>query len=238
MVMTAVPSATSFQFCGRSFLAFVLKPKMPIAEWIADADKWLSRSPGFFSGKPVVVDVSGLLLSKDNAAELIADLGMRNIRVMGMLGTDDRLADPALPPLLSPAGKTEFQVASEAPDRQETAESQPEAAPVSASSLLVETPVRSGQSLFHEGDVTVIGAVSSGAEIVATGSIHIYGTLRGRVLAGADGNAKAHIFCRRLEAELIAIDGYYRMADDITSFLGKSVHAWLDDGALTIKALD
>jgi septum site-determining protein MinC len=238
MVMTAVPSATSFQFCGRSFLAFVLKPKMPIAEWIADADKWLSRSPGFFSGKPVVVDVSGLLLSKDNAAELIADLGMRNIRVMGMLGTDDRLADPALPPLLSPAGKTEFQVASEAPDRQETAESQPEAAPVSASSLLVDSPVRSGQSLFHEGDVTVIGAVSSGAEIVATGSIHIYGTLRGRVLAGADGNAKAHIFCRRLEAELIAIDGYYRMADDITSFLGKSVHAWLDDGALTIKALD
>lgn len=238
MVMTAVPSATSFQFCGRSFLAFVLKPKMPIAEWIADADKWLSRSPGFFSGKPVVVDVSGLLLSKDNAAELIADLGMRNIRVMGMLGTDDRLADPALPPLLSPAGKTEFQVASEAQDRHETPDSQPEPAAVSASSLLVETPVRSGQSLFHEGDVTVIGAVSSGAEIVATGSIHIYGTLRGRVLAGADGNAKAHIFCRRLEAELIAIDGYYRMADDITSFLGKSVHAWLDDGALTIKALD
>src|ERR1051325_2298522 len=179
MVMTAVPSATSFQFCGRSFLAFVLKPKMPIAEWIADADKWLSRSPGFFSGKPVVVDVSGLLLSKDNAAELIADLGMRNIRVMGMLGTDDRLADPALPPLLSPAGKTEFQVASEAPDRQETAESQPEAAPVSASSLLVDSTVRSGQSLFHEGDVTVIGAVSSGAEIVATGSIPLYGTLRG-----------------------------------------------------------
>jgi septum site-determining protein MinC len=232
MVMTAVAPATSFQFCGRSFLAFVLKPKMPITEWIAEADRWLARSPGFFTGKPVVVDVSGLLLSKDNAAELIADLGMRNIRVMGMLGTDDRLADPALPPLLSPVGKTEFQVASETPD--------PQPAPdlPAASSLLVDSPVRSGQSLFHEGDVTVIGSVSSGAEIVATGSIHIYGTLRGRVLAGADGNAKAHIFCRRLEAELIAIDGYYRMADDISSFLGKNVHAWLEDGALTIKALD
>jgi septum site-determining protein MinC len=238
MVMTAVAPATSFQFCGRSFLAFVLKPKMPIAEWIADADKWLARSPGFFSGKPVVVDVSGLLLSKDHAAELIADLGMRDIRVMGMLGIDDRLIDPALPPLLSPAGKTEFQVASEKPDPHNAPDPEPSATVVSASSLLVDSPVRSGQSLFHEGDVTVIGSVSSGAEIVATGSIHIYGTLRGRVLAGVDGNAKAHIFCRRLEAELIAIDGYYRMSDDISSFLGKNVHAWLEDGALTIKALN
>src|SRR5690348_18513742 len=91
--MTAVAQPASFQFCGRSFLAFVLKPKMPTSEWIAEADKWLCRSPGFFSGKPVVVDVSELLLSKDEAVGLIADLGMRNIRVMGMLGTDDRLAD-------------------------------------------------------------------------------------------------------------------------------------------------
>src|SRR5215472_4092198 len=143
--MTAVARATSFQFCGRSFLAFVLKPKMPIAEWIAEADRWLARSPGFFSGKPVVVDVSGLLLSKDSAAELIADLGMRDIRVMGMLGTDDRLADPALPPLLSPAGKTEFQVASEKPDRHETPDiTQPSPALTAASSLLVDSPVRSG----------------------------------------------------------------------------------------------
>jgi septum site-determining protein MinC len=233
MVMTAVAAPASFQFCGRSFLAFVLKPKMPIPEWIAEADRWLSRSPGFFSGKPVVMDVSGLLLSKDDAAELIADLGMHNIRVMGMLGTDDRLADPALPPLLSPAGKTEFQMPSETADPEP-----PTPVTAAASSLLIDSPVRSGQSLFHEGDVTVIGSVSSGAEIVASGSIHIYGTLRGRVLAGADGNAKAHIFCRRLEAELIAIDGYYRMSDDISSFLGKNVHAWLEDGALTIKALD
>jgi septum site-determining protein MinC len=96
----------------------------------------------------------------------------------------------------------------------------------------------SGQSLFHEGDVTIIGSVSSGAEIVATGSIHIYGTLRGRVLAGADGNPRAHIFCRRVEAELIAIDGYYRMADEMAPLLGKPIHAWLEDGALAIKTLD
>ena len=231
-IATAIAPSASFQFSGRSFLAFVLKPKLPIGEWMAEADTWLSRSPGFFSGKPVVVDVSGLPLTKDKAAELIGSLSTRDIRVMGMLGADASLIDPALPPLLSLGRKLDFDAGNETPDPQ------PSPAPASTSSLLIDSPVRSGQSLFHEGDVTIIGSVSSGAEIVATGSIHIYGTLRGRVLAGADGNARAHIFCRRLEAELIAIDGYYRMAEDISASLGKSAHAWLEDGALTIKALD
>ena len=71
---------------------------------------------------------------------------------------------------------------------------------------MIEDPVRSGQSVvFMEGDVTVVGSVGSGAEIVAGGSIHVYGTLRGRALAGATGNARARIFCHRVEAELLAI---------------------------------
>ena len=72
---------------------------------------------------------------------------------------------------------------------------------------MIEDPVRSGQSVvFMEGDVTVVGSVGSGAEIVAGGSIYVYGTLRGRALAGATGNARARIFCHRVEAELLAID--------------------------------
>ncbi len=232
--MTAIAPSASFQFRGRSFLAFVLKPKMPVGQWLAEADTWLSRSPGFFTGKPVVMDVSGLLLTKTKLTELIADLNTRDIRVFGMFGADASLTDPALPPVLSTGRKSEFDVANETPNQQAT----PAPAPAPASSLLINSHVRSGQSLFHEGDITVVGSVSSGAEIVATGSIHIYGTLRGRVLAGADGNSQAHIFCRRLEAELIAIDGYYRMAEEISSFLGKSAHAWLEDGSLAIKALD
>jgi septum site-determining protein MinC len=59
------------------------------------------------------------------------------------------------------------------------------------------------------------------------------------VLAGADGNPGAHIFCRRLAAELVAIDGYYRMADEIApNLLEKPIHAWLENDALNIKALD
>ena len=74
-------------------------------------------------------------------------------------------------------------------------------------SLMIEDPVRSGQSVvFIEGDVTVLGSVGSGAEIIAGGSIHVYGALRGRALAGVTGNARARIFCHRVEAELLAID--------------------------------
>ena len=80
--------------------------------------------------------------------------------------------------------------------------------------------MRSGQSIvFIEGDVTVLGSVGSGAEIVAGGSIHVYGTLRGRAMAGATGNARARIFCHRIEAELLAIDGYYKTADEHRSGL-------------------
>jgi septum site-determining protein MinC len=214
----------------------VLKPEMPVSRWMTEADTWLSRSPGFFAGKPVVLDVSGLLLTKAKMAGLIADLGARNIRVMGMLGADPALDDPALPPALSPGRSAPVYVANETTKPQSAPSPAPAPAPIP--SLLVDQPVRSGQSLFHEGDVTIIGSVSSGAEIVATGSIHIYGTLRGRVLAGADGNPRAHIFCRRVEAELIAIDGYYRMADEMAPLLGKPIHAWLEDGALAIKTLD
>ncbi|MES0879804.1 septum site-determining protein MinC [Roseibium sp. SCP14] len=82
-------------------------------------------------------------------------------------------------------------------------------------SIVITEPVRSGQSILHpDGDVTVIGSVSSGAEIIAGGSIHVYGALRGRALAGVAGKDDARIFCSRLDAELVSINGLYKVADD------------------------
>ena len=103
-------------------------------------------------------------------------------------------------------------------------------------SLLLDAPVRSGQSiLFPNGDVTVVGSVASGAEIVAGGSIHIYGALRGRAIAGATGNANARIFCGKFEAELLAIDGLYKTADSIeTTLRGQPVQAWIERDAIRI----
>jgi septum site-determining protein MinC len=104
----------------------------------------------------------------------------------------------------------------------------------------VESPVRSGQAIFHpDGDVTVLGSVGSGAEVMAGGSIHIYGTLRGRAMAGTSGNRQARIFCRQLEAELLAIDGCYRTAEDLDPELRtKPVQAWLADETLFIAEID
>jgi septum site-determining protein MinC len=75
--------------------------------------------------------------------------------------------------------------------------------------------------------------------VVAGGSIHVYGTLRGRAMAGCNGNGRARIFCRKLEAELLAIDGYYRAAEDLAPALrSRPVQAWLDRTALTVAAID
>jgi septum site-determining protein MinC len=107
------------------------------------------------------------------------------------------------------------------------------------SSLLLETPVRSGQSVFFpDGDVTVLGSVGSGAEIIAGGSIHVYGTLRGRAMAGMSGNRQARIFCTKIEAELLAIDGFYRTAEDLDASLqGRIVQAWLNGEVLMVAAM-
>ena len=91
--------------------------------------------------------------------------------------------------------------------------------------------MRSGQSIvFTDGDVTVLGSVGSGAEIVAGGSIHIYGTLRGRAMAGVNGNSSARIYCQKIEAELLAIDGYYQTAEEIDASLAQPAGAGLAAG--------
>ena len=106
---------------------------------------------------------------------------------------------------------------------------------------MVQTqPVRSGQQMYAENrDLTVLSTVGAGAEVIADGSIHIYGPLRGRALAGAQGNADARIFCREFHAELVAIAGTYMVADDFPrDLVGKAVQIRLEKGKLDISALD
>lgn len=117
---------------------------------------------------------------------------------------------------------------------------EPRAEQVRITPLLVNAPVRSGQSIFHpDGDVTVIGSIASGADVLAGGSVHVYGTIRGRVMAGAYGETEARIFCRRLEAELLAIGGHYIVADEIDPELKKQpIQAWLEKQTVKIAKLD
>ena len=100
--------------------------------------------------------------------------------------------------------------------------------------------MRSGESIvFPGGDVTIVGSVSSGAEVRAGGSIHVYGALRGRALAGLKTGAGARIFCSKLEAELIGVDQLYRTAEHWGQGLhGRAVQVYCDRGALRLAALD
>jgi hypothetical protein len=105
--------------------------------------------------------------------------------------------------------------------------------------MLLNESVRSGQRLtFEDGDLIIVGSVGSGAEIVAGGSIHIYGALRGRAYAGTSDQLDARIFCQKFEAELVAIGGISRMSDDLeTSLRGRAAHAWRAGNNIELAAL-
>lgn len=241
----------SLRLRGRTFLALVLAAENPIAEWLADLDEWLRRSPGFFVGRPVVLDLGAVPLGKEEIAALMAELKARDIRPMGIEGTKQSLLGDGMPPLVSGGKQVDSALPSAMPEPQTElrsdadADPEPEAeaaaggASEKARSLLVDTSVRSGQSIiFPQGDVTIVGSVGWGAEVIAGGSIHVYGALRGRAIAGSTGSANARIFCGKLEAELLAIDGLYWTAEDMpTELRGQQVQVWLDSDELKMGAL-
>ena len=235
MGATAEATRQLVRMRGRSYVAFVFTPEIPIVGWLEEIDATLARSPGFFVGKPVVLDLSALDLSRTAITHLLNNLEERSIRVLGIEGIDAEKLTTSMPPLLTGGRSC---VITRTESRTEPAET-PDAKP-KPNSLLLESPVRSGQSIvFTDGDVTVLGSVGSGAEIVAGGSIHIYGTLRGRAMAGVNGNASARIYCQKIEAELLAIDGYYQTAEDIDASLrNRPAQAWLQGDTMKITPLN
>jgi septum site-determining protein MinC len=224
---------------GRSFMAMVVTPQVPVASWFAAFDQQMRRAANFFADRPVVADLAATLEEGGPEAVLIVLDGLeaRDLRLVGVEGVDARLLAGTrwerLPKTLH--GRD---LALEAPADPAPA-ADPPSAP-NAPSLLIDRPVRSGQSIvFEDGDVTIVGPVGSGAEVIAGGSIHIYGSLRGRAIAGLRTGAAARIFCRKLEAELVGVDRLYRTAEHWGAALhGRAVQVLSDRGALRLAALD
>ncbi|MFD2250108.1 septum site-determining protein MinC [Pseudochelatococcus lubricantis] len=251
------------RFRGRSFLALMLSPEAPLDIWLEELSSLIDRSPGFFGARAVILDVSNLDLDREGLADLLARLNERRIQVMGIEGAKESWLGPGFPPLVR-GGKQVNEVDIPAPREEAPAAAKPRAesappapapepantahnaAPIAIAeetirpSLLVDRPVRSGQSIVYpQGDVTIIGSIASGAEVIAGGSIHVYGALRGRALAGCAGHASARIFCGKLEAELVAIDGLYKTAEVLDSqFHGQAVQLWLEGDAIKIAPLN
>ncbi len=208
----------------------------------------VTRAPKLFGRAAVILDFGGLAQTPDLAtAKALLD-GLRSAGVLPVAlayGTSeiDLLSQQLGIPLLAKF-RAQYETAAASPPPPPPpppARAEP-AAPVArpAPGRMQRNAVRSGQQLYAENcDLTVLSTVGAGAEVIADGSIHIYGTLRGRALAGAQGNPDARIFCRDFHAELVAIAGHYKVLDDVPMDLrGKAVQVWLEQDQIKIAALD
>jgi septum site-determining protein MinC len=223
-----------------------------------EIEQKVAAAPQLFARAPVILDLSRLPQLPDaSQAQALFDA----IRAGGMLPVglsystteNELLAKELGLPLLAkfravyerhaddegiaPAPAPSRPRAVRAPEAESAPVAPPAAAP--ASSLRHAKAVRSGQQVYARGrDLIVHAMVGNGAEVIADGSIHIYGRLSGRALAGAQGDAAARIYCMDFQAELISIAGRYRVFEDLPADLrGKPVQAWLDGEKLLIEAL-
>jgi septum site-determining protein MinC len=241
-VSVDLQTRVSFRLLGRSILAFTLTPERPVVEWFRELDERVLSSFGFFTHRPLILDLTAIMPNKAEALEIIARIEERNLRLLAVEG----VAAEWLPHRLAPLPRSFSSVPVPDVTKMPWDENPPVAAtlPNQASSancttLLIEEQVRSGQTIiFPEGDVTIVGSVASGAEIIAGGSIHVYGTLRGRAFAGNNGNTKARIFCSKFDAEILVIDGLYKTADDFDhQLIGYPVQARLNQDVMNIEAM-
>lgn len=196
----------------------------------------VQQVPGFFRNTPVVIDLS-LVAEHDGDIDfallvgLMRGYGMVPVAVQGGSAKHQEMAQ-----------FLELAVLSKSKGRKSAepvpvARKRPEAKPTSAK--LIDRPVRSGQRVYAAGrDLIILASVSSGAEVIADGNIHIYGALRGRALAGVKGNRDARIFCQKLHAELVAVAGQYRVSEQLeASRLGGAAQVMLSANKLLIEKL-
>jgi septum site-determining protein MinC len=240
---------------------------LDVAQLGAEMRDRVARAPKLFGRAAVIVDFGGLAATPDVATarallDSLRDAGVLPVALAYGSSDNEKLAVELGLPLLAkfraqyesqdnaPAGATPV-ASSSAPARPANTAIAAEAAPTKGDArakstpggepgLIQATPVRSGQQVYADNrDLTVLATVGAGAEVIADGSIHIYGTLRGRALAGAQGNEKARIFCREFHAELVAVAGHYKVLEDIPKELrGKAVQVWLEKEELKIAALE
>jgi septum site-determining protein MinC len=214
-------------------MAFVIAPEPPLDLWLQELDVQIARSPGFFEARPVIIDLVALKGEEPGARTLLDDLDKRGISVIDVENAGEVPGtDPWQRPLVG--GRDVARPI----DLAAVAAGTPDVVPEETARVIAE-PVRSGQRIaFPKGDVTIVGSVASGAEVLAGGSVHIYGALRGRAIAGALGMPDARIFCRRFEAELVSIDGFYKTADQLDPALrGRAVEVRLDGDTIIAAPL-
>jgi septum site-determining protein MinC len=246
---------------GQVGIACVRVKRPDAAALCEELERRVRAAPQLFSRAAVVLDLSHLLNLPDDG---IVDALLEAVRSAGMLPVGLAYGTSATEALAQRMGLpliAKFRAAYEPADGGSIAPPAPSAAaapapapapaPVREPVLSAPAPgsilgaqqhdgaVRSGQQIYaRDRDLVVTGAIANGAEVIADGSIHIYGSLKGRAMAGAQGDAKARIYVSDFRAELVAIAGHYRVFEQIPKDLeGQSVQCWLDGEKLLIARL-
>ena len=253
--MSASPATPNYELAGdlkigQVGIANLRVRTLDVARLGAEMRDRVARAPKLFERAAVIVDFGGLPGTPDAATaraliEALRDAGAIPVGLAYGSTDNEKLAVELGLPLLAKfraqyeSGAAEAPAA--APAAKQAAAPAPSAAPAAAlePGILHTAPIRSGQQIYAEQrDLTVLGTVGAGAEVIADGSIHVYGALRGRALAGARDNAKTRIFCREFHAELVAIAGHYKVMEDIPADVrGKPAQVWLENGQIHIAAL-
>lgn len=199
----------------------------------------VSSAPQLFAGSALYINLatSKAALSVEELTDLIACCREFDLQPFACRGAPD-----ALLPTIKQLGLTvlpttrsrDMPAVSAAPAPQKAAEKA-----AAATTRVIQRPVRSGQQVYAKGgDLIVLAPVNEGAEIIADGNIHVYSTLRGRALAGVNGNTEARIFCQQLEAELVSIAGYFMLNDTLRTHCWKqAAQIFLKDESLQITAI-
>jgi septum site-determining protein MinC len=200
----------------------------------------IKLAPEFFKHSPLVLDVQELNkqnIEIDIAATLavIRKLGLLPIGIRGGNQAQNEAAVSEGIPIHSIHATS---AAVDAKKTKPTMETPDNKDLLPTGTTIITQPIRSGQRIYAAGDLIIVSSVSPGTEILAEGNIHVYGPLRGRALAGVQGNTEARIFCYGLQAELISIAGNYKISEDLNqNFVHKPVQIYLENKTLVIKEI-
>ena len=243
--MTAVvEEKTAIEFKGRMLMMTVLQLKnldanalhQQVSQRLEDAAQWLQEAP-------VVIDVSPELDSDPvalmAAVDTLRSLGVNLVALARSENIDTDTASMLGLGTLSLAGGRDVPRRAEPAPATDDGAANSKPAAQQVETMVIDQPVRSGQQVYSRGDLIVLAPVSTGAEIMADGNIHVYSNLRGRALAGVRGDTSARIFCQQLNAELVSIAGHYRVAEDLPeSYRNRPVHLYMQGEAMHFTALN
>lgn len=204
----------------------------------------LILAPSYFKYAPIVIDLHEVQAAPEaiNLEAICTLLREQKMLPIGVRGLDASFENQALS-----LGLAIMKTTKSAEKKEErslsTGVKKKISEPLTTNSLktkLITTPVRAGTQVYaRNGDLVVTAAVNAGGECFADGNIHIYGPLRGKALAGIRGNRQARIFCKSLEAEFVAVSGYYLTRENmhIPKTEKPMIQIYLKDNKLQIAGI-